>query len=112
MAFKNTWEQPDPITRTINRGFPAEVCKITSIRVPATWTDEEGIQRFEPATFKLGEGPCGKTVSSLSVERAENDNLVIEQCHTDGSRKVFSYAVNSIIGRVEVLHELVRVSPV
>lgn len=54
-----------------------------------------GIHRTE---FKLGLGPCGKTVEWLSWERG--DVLCkLTQYHTDGSLKEFTYKVDEIVGR-------------
>ena len=72
--------------------------KASVIRVPAHFYGAAGAPTAE---FKLGLGRCGKTVSALTI--AYDINLVhIRQDHTDGTFKVFSYAIKDLHGRIEV----------
>lgn len=75
---------------------------IKSIKFPAVWWDEAGrIQRREVVEFKLGEGPCGKTVADLYAHVADNC-LHIHQRHDDGTSKDFTYQLRDIPGRIEM----------
>ncbi|AZF88068.1 hypothetical protein HOU66_gp06 [Pectobacterium phage Arno160] len=40
--------------------------------------------------YMLGEGPCGKVVSKLSVISTRH-TITITQYHTDGTHKIFTY---------------------
>lgn len=56
--------------------------------------------------FKLGLGPCGKTVEWLTWEQ-HGDRMHLTQYHTDGSLKVFKFHREDIVGReVEQMEEL------
>lgn len=50
--------------------------------------------------FKLGEGPCGKTVSALTFTE-ESDRYILTQFCDDGSRKSFTYLKSEMVGRIE-----------
>jgi hypothetical protein len=74
---------------------------VSSIRFPASWHDSAGTFRNEIAEFKLGQGPCGLTVSALSYSVADG-TLVIEQRHVEGGPKTFIYPLAQLTGRIEV----------
>lgn len=57
--------------------------------------------------FGLGEGVCGKTVSSLEVDDTATE-MAITQRHSDGTKKVFVYKKTDIIGRVEIQYSEVK----
>lgn len=48
--------------------------------------------------FKLGLGPCGKTVEWLQWEQL-GDRMYLTQYHTDGSLKLFKFYRKDIVGR-------------
>lgn len=74
--------------------------KIKSIIFPAQFADGRRNQ-CSVAAFHLGDGPCGKTVTSLELE--PNDvGFQIEQRHSDDTAKVFFYQWRDVTGRVEV----------
>lgn len=50
--------------------------------------------------FKLGVGPCGLEVSSITWTE-QGDLYLLTQWHTDGSRKVFEYKKTDVQGRIE-----------
>lgn len=75
--------------------------KTASIKFVSTWVDANGMARREAAEFKLGDGPCGKTVSNL-IYTIEAGCLCIYQQHTDGTSKDFAYQLRDICGRIEV----------
>ena len=77
--------------------------KITRIRIPSSFTIAGQPTRFETAEFKLGKGPCGKTVTALTCKIDADDVMVLQE-HTDGSYKEFYYPRFQITGRVEVEH--------
>lgn len=76
---------------------------IARVRFPASWRDGAGGQHCGLADFRLGKGPCGLTVDTLSVRLAEGC-LTIEQTHVDGPPKTFIYPLDQLTGRVEVEH--------
>lgn len=73
---------------------------VTSIKVPARWR-QDGRFVHGVAEFKLGKGPCGLTVSSLSYT-IRDGVLTIDQRHTEGGPKAFVYPLDHLTGRIEV----------
>lgn len=57
-------------------------------------------------TFKLGLGPCGKVVTSLTVsDPYEGTHLRIVQVTEDGERKVFTYRYSQVAGRLDITYD-------
>lgn len=51
--------------------------------------------------FVHGKGPCGKTVCFL-IWKADDIFYTLTQFHTDGTRKVFTFRKEDIVGRLVV----------
>lgn len=75
--------------------------RTTRVRFPARWVDGSGAVRAEEADFRLGLGPCGKTVIELRPWIEQGD-LRLTQVHDDGTSKVFYYRREDIPGRIEL----------
>jgi hypothetical protein len=77
------------------------VTMISRVRISSKFFNG-GVDRREVADFKLGVGPCGKTVGALYIDIGEIW-IILTQCHhCDGTTKIFHYRVADIIGRIEV----------
>lgn len=74
--------------------------KTISIKIPARWTQEDGSERTAKAVFKLGVGPCGKNVTKL-VSYSGNHAFTVDQVHSDGTEKRFTYPWTTLTGRIE-----------
>jgi len=68
---------------------------LKSVRIPSRWNGGKAT-----AEFKLGLGPCGRTVHTLFSEWS-NGCYVIAQACTDGSTKKFFYPIHTLTGRIE-----------
>ena len=74
-----------------------------ALRFVARWTDgATGDDRIEQAHFRLGLGPCGKTVIELWPWVNDQGDLQLTQVHDDGTSKVFHYQREDILGRIEM----------
>lgn len=63
---------------------------------------------LEVQEFKVGLGPCGKTVNTLSFSRIAVGMacfIEITQWHSDDTYKTFQYPLDQIIGRIELFYE-------
>lgn len=69
---------------------------LSRIRIPARWSNHDSAV----ADFKLGLGPCGKSVDSLEVVYCDNF-VTVEQKTTDGEWKFFRYHHAQLTGRIE-----------
>lgn len=56
---------------------------------------------WTPTEFKLGLGPCGKSVDSLSMKELD-DRYEITQVCTDRTTKTFTYLKTDVMGRIEI----------
>lgn len=65
-------------------------------RISFVLMTQDGNKKHE---YTLGIGPCGKDVRRLELSR-EGSWLVIQQHHTDGTKKEFSYPTHLIITKV------------
>ncbi|WP_066765661.1 hypothetical protein [Sphingobium sp. CCH11-B1] len=80
---------------------------IVSIKFPSVWQDAPmgtpfaTVQRSQTVEFKLGLGPCGKTVTGLKTDN-DREFFYILQSHDDGTHKRFMYRLCQIVGRIEV----------
>lgn len=72
---------------------------LTRLRIPSRFV-LEGEEVHRVADFKLGLGPCGKTVKALSVKWTLH-SLIVTQVHTDRTFKRFIYPRSTITGRIE-----------
>lgn len=72
---------------------------LTRIRIPSRFC-LEGVSRNEVADFRLGLGPCGKTVIALRTKWT-TQSLVVVQVHEDKTFKRFIYPRDQITGRIE-----------
>lgn len=75
--------------------------RVSRIRVPATYQVDGTGPRIAVAEFRLGLGPCGKTVVRLDAEIGDT-LLAIDQDHDDGTTIRFIYRVEHLTGRVEI----------
>lgn len=66
------------------------------IRIPARWSNHDSAV----ADFKLGLGPCGKTVTKLDVDYCDNF-VTVTQITSDGEGKLFRYHFAQLTGRIE-----------
>ena len=76
---------------------------ITRVRVPSLWT-ENFERRNATAEFGLGLGPCGKNVTSITVDFETAGVMVTQWCYEDDEKKVFFYPWHTVTGRVEVTY--------
>lgn len=83
--------------------MPSKV--VTSVSIPSKWgglydSAKEGI-----AKFRVGEGPCGKVVTRITVTwKSEPDRLIVCQYYEGGSSKDFIYMVRDLTGRVKIAY--------
>lgn len=61
---------------------------------------------FQPTHFKLGLGPCGKTVTRFGISFTDRE-MTIFQYHDDGTHKEFIYRRSDIDGRIQKDYETV-----
>jgi len=73
---------------------------IISVRIPSRWY-QDGRWRYDNAVFKLGLGPCGRTVMVLECV-ISHDMVRLNQACSDGSVKSFTYPIGLVTGRVEI----------
>lgn len=74
---------------------------VSRVRIPSKFFDG-AVERQAIADFKMGLGPCGKTVGAIYVDIGD-EWIKLTQCHhCDGTTKIFHYRVADIIGRIEV----------
>lgn len=60
--------------------------------------------------FRLGEGPCGKTVVWLQWnDSKDNDTYCLTQYHSDGSHKKFLFRKYDVHGRIVIQRERMEV---
>ncbi len=72
------------------------------VRVPATWHDEYVSVTSRVADFRLGEGPCGLTVTQIYCGWTEGGkNFYVKQKCSNGESKTFTYRREDITGRIE-----------
>lgn len=76
---------------------------IIRVKVPSTWRDNPNGSHTAIADFKLGVGPCGKTVEVLECNFTVYGVEIVQVC-TCTERKVFVYPWHTVTGRVEVTH--------
>lgn len=65
--------------------------------------------RYQATQFIIGLGQCGKNVKWFTVKH-EDTLLIIQQHHTDGSRKEFTYRMSDIDGRIQYDYEMVELT--
>lgn len=83
-----------------------ELIKFMAVKPLRESLVSNGTEHFH-TIFGLGEGACGKTVSSLEVDDTATE-MSITQRHSDGTKKVFVYKKTDIIGRVEIQYSEVK----
>ena len=83
-----------------------ELIKFMAVKPLREALVSNGTEHFH-TIFGLGEGACGKTVSSLEVDDTATE-MAITQRHSDGTKKVFVYKKTDIIGRVEIQYSEVK----
>jgi hypothetical protein len=71
-----------------------KIAPLTRIRIPTNWAGGT------VADFKLGLGPCGKVVKTLTVDYLPY-GAVVQQLCDDGEMKRFVYPWSQITGRIE-----------
>jgi hypothetical protein len=72
---------------------------VKSLRFPASWS-QDGIPRDEVAEFRLGLGPCGRTVTRLGYEIGDGCLHILQE-HSDAPQKRFVYPLSQLTGRIE-----------
>jgi hypothetical protein len=79
---------------------------VERVIIPSKWGGLYDTEKTGEALFRLGQGPCGKVVSKLTVTwYGAPDRLVIRQDYEgDHPAKDFIYLARDITGRVEVTH--------
>ena len=81
---------------------------ITRIRVPSHWWDTNAAggsyYREDVATFELGKGQCGLTVSELRLDVLPGA-ILVKQLTEEGEHKDFVYPFTQLKGRVEVSYD-------
>lgn len=101
---------PIVVTVLIDKGCDKrphiELIKFMAVKPLRESLVANGTEHFH-TIFGLGEGACGKTVSSLEVDDTATE-MAITQRHSDGTKKVFVYKKTDIIGRVEIQYSEVK----
>lgn len=78
---------------------------IEKVTIPSKWGGLYDTEKTGTALFRLGQGPCDKVVTKLSVTwHGAPDRLVIRQDYEKEPSKDFIYLVRDLTGRVEVTY--------
>jgi hypothetical protein len=78
---------------------------VERVTIPCKWGGLYDTEKTGTALFRLGDGPCGKVVTKLSVTwHGAPDRLVIRQDYANQPSKDFIYLVKDLTGRVEVTY--------
>ena len=76
--------------------------KVVCVKIPSTWRDGLEQTISGKAEFRVGIGPCGKTVTLLRCGWEQGGLVfVLYQGHSDGTGKTFYYRREDITGRIE-----------
>ena len=74
--------------------------RLIASKVHCEWRDHMGRQHFATQQFKLGLGPCGKSVTAFDSYHDES-GYRLQQMHDDGTSKIFYYPARTLVGRIE-----------
>ncbi len=77
--------------------------RITLLRIPARYEIDAAGERIGVAEFRLGPGPCGRTVRALRITDGAASLTVIQE-HDDGTVVAFTYLHQHITGRIEATY--------
>lgn len=76
---------------------------ITRVTVPSKWGGLYDTAKTANAEFRLGDGPCGKTVTKLFVRwDGDPDRFTVRQHYEDNTWKDFIYLASDLTGRVKI----------
>ena len=79
---------------------------IVSVSIPSKWGGLYDSAKEGVALFRTGEGPCGKTVTRITVDwKTGPDRLIVRQFYETGDCKDFVYMIKDLTGRVKIAYK-------